>query len=84
MSSFTQEEFVEYIKGLDFFELDDLVEFVFEYWKAYVENPDDYESTYRYNACMAIYGHLFLFYTRDVIKLRKKYDEHREALEQSD
>jgi hypothetical protein len=81
--SFTKEEFVTYLQTLDFYELEDVAEFVHEYWKAYIENPDDYDSRYKYNACIAHYGHLFLFYTRDAIKLRKEY-ESRKAMEQSE
>ena len=78
--SFTKEEFVEYIQGLEFLELEDVAEFVHSYWKEYNENPTD-DNSFRYNACVATYGHLFLFFTREAIKMRKDY-ESREALEQ--
>jgi len=78
--SFTNEEFLKYIEGLDFYELEDVAEFVHLYWKQYKEDPT-YDTRYKYNACMATYGHLFLYFTREAIKMRKDY-EAREALEQ--
>jgi len=77
MMSFTNTEFVEYIKGLDFYELEDVAEFTHLYWKQFVENPDDYNSKFRYNACMSVYGHLFLQYTRAAIELRKSYEDNK-------
>jgi hypothetical protein len=78
--SFTNEEFVAYIQGLEFIELEDVAEFVQSYWKEYNDKPTD-ENSFRYNACIATFGHLFLYFTREAIKMRKDY-ESREALEQ--
>jgi len=80
MSSFTNKEFLEYIEGLDFYELEDIAEFTHLYWQEFIKNPDDYDAKYKYNACMAVYGHLFLYYTREAIKIRKDH-ENRQALE---
>lgn len=82
--SFTNEEFVEYIKGLEFLELEDIAEFVYQYWKETVKDPENRDALFKYNACVAVYGHLFLVYTREVIKMRKDYESSREALEHSD
>lgn len=75
MSSFTKEEFLKYIQNLDFYELEDVAEFVNEYWLEYQKNPEDKDNKYQYSACMITFGHLFLEYTRSVIQLRKEYDD---------
>jgi hypothetical protein len=81
--TFTKEEFVEYINNLEFYELEDAVEFVMNYWEDYAKDPENYDKRYKYNACISRYGHMFLFYTSDVIKLRKNY-EARKAVGQSE
>ena len=80
--SFTNEEFLKYIEGLDFYELEDIAEFVNSYWVEYKDKPT-YDNRFRYNACIATFGHLFLHYTRQAIEMRKNY-EAREALERTE
>jgi hypothetical protein len=74
------DEFLKYIKELDFFDLEDVGVFCKAYWDDYIKNPDDYDARYRYNACITLFGHLFLNFTNEAIKIRKEYD-NRKALE---
>jgi hypothetical protein len=85
MKSFTKEEFINYIKNLEFNELEDCAEFVTTYYEHYIAIPSDKkeekdEAWERYMILMAKFGMMFVTFTAAVIEYRKKLNEELDQL----
>lgn len=80
MKSFTQEEFLEYVKTLNFEELEDIANFVQEYYDHFQGIPDQNvkekdEAWEKYMILQARFGAMFLAFTISVIHFRKLLNE---------
>lgn len=76
MKSFTREEFLEYVKGLNFEELEDVSNFVQEYLDHFQSIPEENvkekdDAWEKYMMLMARFGSMFLAFTISVINFRK-------------
>lgn len=73
--NYTKQEFVEYVKNLEFYELSDIANFINEYYEHYESIPaaDEEEKQNaweKYVILLAKYGHLFVAFTLMVIAMR--------------
>lgn len=89
MKSYTQEEFVEYVKNLEFDELEDCAAFVTQYYNYYKDVPEtDKEEKdlawAKYMILMSKYGMMFVSFTTMVISFRKKLNDEIAAEEDED
>lgn len=80
MKSYTKEEFVDYVKTLEFDELEDAANFVTEYYDYYKSLPNEPSvekdaAFEKYMILMAKFGMLFVSFSLMVIGFRKKLDE---------
>lgn len=80
MKSYTKEEFVDYVKTLEFDELEDAANFVTEYYDYYKSLPNESSvekdaAFEKYMILMAKFGMLFVSFSLMVIGFRKKLDE---------
>lgn len=88
MKSFTKEEFIEYVKTLKFDELEDMADFVAEYFEYYEKLPNDpvqdkNDAWEKYVILMARFGMTFVTFTKSVIEYRKKLNEEIRAEEEN-
>lgn len=87
MKGATTEEFLNYVRKLDFYELEDMCVFVRAYLEAYVgvkrEDQEALKEAYmQYNIVAAEFMPVLLNYVEQIIELRKAYeDEHPEDRE---
>lgn len=86
MKSFTREEFVNYVKTLEFEELADAAQFVTEYYDYYNNLPEDPKEEKdaaweKYIILQSKFGMLFVSFTSLVIDFRKKLNEDIKAEE---
>lgn len=86
MKSYTKEEFIEYVKKLEFQELEDCAAFVTEYYNYYVSVPEadkdeKNEAWSKYIILMSKFGMMFVGFTSAVIEFRKKIDAEIKAEE---
>jgi hypothetical protein len=77
MKSYTQEEFVEYVKNLEFDELEDCAAFVTQYYNYYKDVPEtDKEEKdlawAKYMILMSKYGMMFVAFAASVVEFRKR------------
>ncbi len=80
MKSFTREEFVEYVKTLEFEELEDIGAFIQEYFQFYeavpVENKEEKDEAWaKVMILLARYGITFVTFGMAVIDFRKHLNE---------
>lgn len=83
MISYTREEFVEYVKTLEFHELEDVAAFITQYYEYYINIPEEkkeekYEAWQKYMTLQAKFGMMFVSFTAAVIDYRKKLHEEIE------
>jgi hypothetical protein len=80
MKSYTQEEFVEYVKKLEFDELEDCAAFVTEYYNYYKNLPEsdgaEKDAAFgKFVILMSKYGMMFVSFTTSVIEFRKQLND---------
>ena len=85
MKSFTKEEFINYVKNLEFDELEDCAAFVTTYYEHYIAISSDKkeekdEAWERYMILMSKFGMMFVTFTAAVIEYRKKLNEELDQL----
>ena len=83
MKSYTKEEFIEYVKGLKFEELEDIGNFIKEYYEYYDEIPKENKEAKddaweKYAILMTMYGMTFISFALSVIGLRKVLEDEIE------
>jgi hypothetical protein len=83
MISYTREEFVEYVKNLEFQELEDVAAFVTQYYEYYNNIPGDKkeekdEAWQKYMILQAKFGMMFVSFTYTVIEYRKQLNDEIE------
>jgi hypothetical protein len=76
MKSYSQEEFVEYVKKLEFDELEDCAAFVTQYYNYYRDVPESDKEEKdaawgKYMTLMAKYGMMFVAFAASVVEFRK-------------
>lgn len=86
MIGHTQEEFLQYVKNLEFNELEDVASFVTEYYEYYRNLPEEKkeekdEAWQKYMILMAKFGMMFVSFTATVIEYRKQLNEELAAEE---
>lgn len=86
MIGHTQEEFLQYVKNLEFNELEDVASFVTEYYEYYRNIPEEKkeekdEAWQKYMILMAKFGMMFVSFTATVIEYRKQLNEELAAEE---
>lgn len=84
MKSFTQDEFISYVKNLNFEELEDVASFVQEYYNHFRSIPESNkkEKDDAWEKCMILqakFGEMFVAFTLSVISLRKLLNEELES-----
>lgn len=77
MKNFTNEEFVDYIKKLEFNELEDCAAFAIEYYNFYLNTPETNKEEKdnawtKYVIIISKFGMMFASFTAAVIEFRKK------------
>jgi len=80
MKSYTSEEFVEYVKKLNFDKLEDCAAFITEYYEYYVAIPEENkqdkgDAWTKYIILMSKFGMMFVSFTTAVIDFRKQLNE---------
>ena len=80
MIGHTMEEFVDYVKKLEFQELEDCAAFVTQYYEYYrnvpEENTQDKDDAWKkYMVLMSKFGMMFVSFSAAVIEFRKKLNE---------
>jgi len=80
MKSYTIEEFSKYVEALQFEELEDIGNFILEYYEYYKQTPDqpreEKDLAYqKYMVLLARYGLMFISFSMSVIDIRKQLDE---------
>lgn len=80
MKSYTTEEFVEYVKTLQFNELEDMASFVKDYYEHFESIPRENEQEKnaaweKFVVLITRFGMSFVSFTLAVIDFRKKVDE---------
>jgi hypothetical protein len=88
MKSYTRDEFVDYVKTLEFDVLEDAASFITEYYNYYNNLPDEKkeekDAAYeKYIILMSKFGMMFVTFTSLVIEFRKKLNEDIQAEEDS-
>lgn len=83
MIGHTQEEFLQYVKNLEFNELEDVASFVTEYYEYYRNIPEEKkeekdEAWQKYMILMAKFGMMFVSFTATVIEYRKQLNDEIE------
>lgn len=78
--NYTREEFVDYVKGLKFQELEDVANFINEYFEHYESIPEDNKEEKqlaweKYVILLSKYGHWFVSFALMVMELRGKMGE---------
>jgi hypothetical protein len=89
MKSYTQEEFVEYVKNLEFDELENCAAFVAQYYDYYKEVPETNKEEkdlawVKYMTLMSKFGMMFVSFTTMVISFKKKLNYEITAEEDED
>lgn len=89
MIGHTQEEFLQYVKNLEFNELEDVASFVTEYYEYYRNLPEEKkeekdEAWQKYMILMAKFGMMFVSFTATVIEYRKQLNDEIEKEANSD
>jgi hypothetical protein len=89
MKSYTKEEFIEYVKKLEFDELENCAKFVSDYYEYYKSLPDDPKEDKdaaweKYMILMSKFGMMFVSFTIMVIGFRKKLNDEIAAEEAED
>lgn len=89
MKSYTKEEFIKYVEGLQFDELEDMAEFTLEYYDYYKSLPEEPKAEKdaaweKYMILMAKFGMLFVSFTIMVVNFRKKLNDEIAAEEAQD
>lgn len=80
MKSFTRDEFLAYVKTLEFTELGDCADFVIQYYEYYQKIPEDKaeekkDAWEKYVILMTKFGSMFVYFTSAVIDFRKRLNE---------
>lgn len=75
--NYTREEFVEYVKNLEFYELEDVANYIREYFEHYesipLENKEEKNLAWeKYIILLAKYGHWLVSFALMVIDMRKE------------
>ena len=88
MKSYTREEFIEYVKTLQFEELEDMGAFIQEYYKYYenvpVENQKEKDEAWaKVLILLGRFGMTFISFSLAVIEFRKKLNEEIRAEEEA-
>ena len=78
--SLSREEFIDYVKGLEFQELEDAAAFVNEYFEYYqsltTEAEEEKQLAWeKYIILCSKYGHWFMKFTLNIIEMRKEIQE---------
>ena len=89
MKNVTNEEFVNYIKNLEFNELEDCAAFAIEYYNFYLNIPETnkeekHNAWAKYVIIMSKFGMMFASFTAAVIEFRKKLNDEIAAEEAED
>ena len=88
MKSYSRDEFVNYVKNLEFDELESAALFVAKYYNYYhnlsEDQKEEKDAAYeKYIILMSKFGIMFVEYTLSVIKFRKKLNAEIQAEEDS-
>ena len=88
MKSFSKEEFVEYVKTLEFEELGDCAAFITQYYEYYVNTPqtpvEEKDLAFeKYLILLAKFAMQFVYFTSMVIDMREKINEELDKKENS-
>jgi len=86
MKDYTREEFIEYVKKLEFQELEDCATFITEYYNYYKNLPEESKEEKdaaweKYMVLMSKFGMMFVMFTTSVIDLRKMLNNEIEQEE---
>lgn len=86
MKSYSREEFINYVKNLEFDELDDAANFVTEYFIYFesipLENKEEKDAAWeKWVILMSKFGMMFVTFTSEVIAFRKRLNNELEAAE---
>lgn len=86
MKSYTKDEFVNYVKSLEFEELGDCAAFITQYYEYYVNTPqepiEEKDLAFeKYLILLAKFGMQFVYFTSMVIDMREKINEELEREE---
>jgi hypothetical protein len=86
MKDYTREEFIEYVKKLEFQELEDCASFITEYYNYYKNLPEESKEEKdtaweKYMVLMSKFGMMFVMFTTSVIDLRKMLNDEIEQEE---
>lgn len=78
--NYTREEFVEYVKDLQFYELDDVANYINEYYFHYESIPDEEKEEKqlaweKYVILLAKYGHWFISFALMVMDMRREMEK---------
>lgn len=89
MKGYTREEFVNYVKNLEFDELDDAANFVTEYFSYFEsipkENKEEKDAAWeKWVILMSKFGMMFVTFTSEVIAFRKRLNDELKATEESE
>lgn len=87
MKSYTRDEFVNYVKNLEFDELDDAANFVTEYFEYFNsipnENKEEKDAAWeKWIILMSKFGMMFVAFTSEVISFRKRLNDELKAAEE--
>lgn len=77
--TYNREEFITYVKDLNFVELEDAASFVNEYYNHYIslsnEDNDEKQLAWeKYVILLSKFGHLFLSFSLMVLEIQKTLD----------
>lgn len=77
MKGSTPEEFINYVRSLEFTEFEDMIYFIRQYLDAYMKTPDDdkdaiKDAYLRYSIVAVEFMPSLLVYTEDSLELRKQ------------
>lgn len=77
--NYTKQEFIEYVKNLEFYELEDVANYIKEYFEHYdsipEENKEEKQLAWeKYVVLLAKYGHWLFSFTLMVIEMRKEIE----------
>lgn len=78
MKSYTRDEFIEYVKNLKLDSIEDMADFVLEYYDYYDKIPESdekKEAWEKYMILMAKYGMIFVSFSQMVLQMKNKMNE---------